>query len=268
MPNRRKNEVCIAGINPAFFDITEEWRKFFPHLPGIALTRLLEKGFIACPAAMVKDTVHILSISGGDEGKTVKISYYWAEHVPRGSPGSSYPHAAAAPDFANRYFNELIEPGGWNEVHRILLQDPYDLRVSDNSIWIALRWPFETMENDGSAPFFEQYDRSTVHIFNSWVLASELGCGKRCANYARCSRCGWGLCSFPCPGCGTDFKFPQVYNATIGDCCLKGALPQKTEAQLVKMGHIFTADTNKCREDEKREWQESAKNLRRRTERT
>lgn len=244
---------------------SREWRKFFPHLSDITLTRLLEKGFIACPAVMVKDTVHILSVRRIDK-QTIGISYFWACRVDENT--YDYPYENSAVKFANQYWKTgRVYPDGWHEVHRIFLQDPCDLKVLDQNIWVALDWSF-SMDNYGYAPLSEKYDKATVHITDNWVIAQELSSGKSCHSYSRCAHCGWGLCSFPCKGCKRNFKYPQVHHANIGDCCLKGALPQKTEAQFIKMGHLFTADTEKSREDEKREWQKSAENLRRKTERT
>jgi hypothetical protein len=234
---------------------SREWRKFFPHLPDITLTRLLEKGYIACPAVMVKDTVHILSVGRIDK-QTVKISYAWACQVSDANVPGCYPYESSARKYVNKNWKTgRVDPNGWQEVQRIFLQDPYDLRVSDFNIWVALKWPFGAMEDDEFSPFYEQYDRSTVHITDSWVIAEELSCGKRHNHYSRCSRCGWGLCSFPCGGCETDFKYPLVHHANIGDCCLKGAMPEKTEAKFREMGYVFTSDTQAMREKENRDRQ-------------
>jgi hypothetical protein len=236
---------------------SREWRKFFPHLPGIALSRLLKESYVACPAVMVKDVIHVLSVSRVDK-QTVKIGYDWAKHVRcDNSDIDDYAYAAVALEYANiNWRTGRVDSSGWQEVHRIFLQDPYDLRVSDFNIWIAMKWPFGVMEDNEYSPFYEQYDRSTVHITDSWVLAEELSCGKRHNHYSRCARCGWGLCSFPCQGCETNFKYPRVHHANIGDCCLKGAMPEKTEAKFVEMGHLFTADAQAMRKKEKRDRQE------------
>lgn len=232
---------------------SREWRKFFPHLPGIALSRLLKEGHIACPAVMVDGVVHILSVSRVNK-QVVRISYDWAERVRRADGDVNYAYAAIALDYVNiNWRTGRVDSNGWQEVHRIFLQDPYDLRVSDFNIWVAMNWPFGMMEDNKYSPFYEQYDRSTVHITDNWVLAKELSCGKKRNHYSRCARCGWGLCSFPCQGCEANFKYPRVHHTNIGDCCLKGAMPEKTEAKFREMGHMFTADVQATREKEKRD---------------
>lgn len=235
---------------------SREWRKFFPHLPGIALSRLLKESYIACPPVMVKNTVHILGVERIDK-QTLEIRDSWAERVRRENDDTNFPFTAVALDFANIHWGSgLVDPNGWGEVHRIFLQDPYDLRVSDLNIWIALKWPFGAMEDNESSPFCDQYDRYTVYITDNWVLAYELESGKKCNDYARCSRCGWGLCTFPCQGCETNFKYPPVHHTSIGDCCLKGAMPEKTEAIFRKLGHVFTTDMFLMRKKEEKAWQE------------
>ena len=251
---------------------SKEWRKFFPHLSGIALSRLLKDGSIACPAVLVRDTVHILSIRRAGE-LTIKISYDWPDRVHRKAGNHDYPYSAIAWQYAEKNWQTgRFNPDGWREVHRIFLQDPCDLKVLDYNFWIALKWPFSrdfgAMTKDFSAPLYEQYDKNTVHITDNWVLAKELTCGKHRFHYARCARCGSGFCSFPCQGCQTDFKYPLVDHGHIGNCCLEGAMPSKTEAKFKDLGHKFITDPSKIREREEKGWLNDAKKRRRKAEQT
>lgn len=262
---RRGEYLEVLERLPVLIDgRSEEWKKFFPHLPDITLKELVEKGQIACPGIFAKDTVLILRVdyeNGLKQVNDIEIEINWAARM-KNSGKPHYPYAEEALAFSNHNWeSELVDPDDWCHVQRIFLQSPRDLQVADVALWVAVNIPLacgiSSIEQDESAPVAELYDESIVHIIGSEVIAAELKADKNHNTCSRCSLCGY-LLRAGCDGCGVDFKFPKHGISTSfvydGCSCESGPMGPKLAAAFRGAGHFFMASPEKIAKAEKKEW--------------
>ena len=246
---------------------SDVWKVFFPHLSGIKISELAKEKkteYIATPGVLARGVIHVVSVERRKGELTIE-SGFGPTTAGRKEGDFIYRYSKEALAFSKENWGRhLIDYNDLCEVHRILLQDPHDLTVADQNIWVALKWPLSSgcfaLDKDKSAPLNEAYDRAIIFLTENRIFGRELCASVEWRNkdFARCSRCGWGF-DFPCPGCATDFKFKVHHAGHIGDCCLRGAMSRKVAEKFQLMGHAFLVDPQEMMDKERANWQESAK---------
>jgi hypothetical protein len=251
----------LLGTLPATFRTRgKDWRKLFPHLPGIRMEKILKARDVACPPILVQNAVNVLRAKRSPSKDTVTVEFYGSSKIDPEVNLCAYANEAL--EFSKtRWGSHLIE-NNWQYLIKIILQNPRDLSVADQVVFSAtnrsLRSGFNDIGDDNSAPQSVLLQKALVFVTSNSILGKELRAASRYdafSTHAACALCGWWLSGGACPGCETEFKHPQVDYGYVGNCCgPDGAMALKIAAAFRKAGHVFSIPPESMYAREKKEW--------------
>lgn len=231
-------------VEVSFSEMKRLIRKMFSYLPSRQMYELLGEGFIAYPPIFIPGTVHVLRYR---DGRLSQSHMMCVNQCQEESPWSQ--HVLAVMKFARQNWRDQMFLKDWKDVIVFNVMDSIlGMPTTTKVVWGAMLTAWRDIVKSHARPQSRMINQTLSYITVDPVMGDEMGAwGHKIQMYC-CAKCGGGLLTDRCSGCGLEFESGEVL---VGR---ETPLPERVVGVLCAHGECFPISPRIAREKERENW--------------